>query len=405
MQLVSIVGARPNFIKLAPVDRALAQRPDVEHVIVHTGQHYDSEMSAAFFEELWIPAPDYNLGVGSGSHATQTAAVMDRLEPVLVRLRPDLVLVYGDANSTLAAALVAAKLGLPIGHVEAGLRSGDRAMPEEINRVVTDRLADLLFVSSRDASATVAAEGIAPARAHFVGNVTIDSLCWALPQALERQVPARHGLEAGGYTVATLHQPANVDDPAALRPLLAALARLSRARPVLFPMHPRARKRLHQAACGVDGAGDLRLLAPVGYLEMLGLIAGAAVVITDSGGIQEETTFLGVPCLTVLPNTERMVTCTHGTNRLVPRQGDHIVAAAERAIARRAPVRPMIERWDGRAAERLVRAVCDGEAFCVETLDPPSALPAPAEDRLPDDLAAEVGGVPEEAFAGVTQSR
>ncbi|HEX4600983.1 MAG TPA: UDP-N-acetylglucosamine 2-epimerase (non-hydrolyzing) [Gemmatimonadales bacterium] len=405
MRLVSVVGARPNFVKLAPVDRALAPRPDVEHVIVHTGQHYDPEMSAAFFEELWIPAPDYNLGVGSGSHASQTAAVMERLEPVLARLRPDLVLVYGDANSTLAAALVAAKLGLPIGHVEAGLRSGQRTMPEEINRVVTDRLSDLLFTSSREASANVAAESIATERVHFVGSVTIDALCWALPQALARQVPARYGLPEGGYAVVTLHQPTNVDDPAVLGLLVGAFARLSGERTVVFPMHPRARKRLHQAGEAVDGAGDLRLLAPVGYLEMLGLIAGAAVVITDSGGLQEETTFLGVPCLTVRPTTERLVTCTHGTNRLVPRQGDAIVAAAERAIARRAPVRPLIERWDGHAAERLVGVVCDGAAWGVEAQDEAGVVGTLPPDALPDDPAAEAHGAPEEAFAGATQAR
>src|SRR2546428_2029095 len=217
MRILSVVGARPNFMKLAPVDRELAKRPGVEHVIVHTGQHYDPEMSAAFFEELWIPAPDHHLGVGSGSHAAQTAAVMQRLEPVLTRARPDVVLVYGDVNSTLAAALVAAKLGLRVGHVEAGLRSGDWTMPEEINRVVTDRLSDLLFIPSRDAAAHLAAEGVAADRVHFVGNVLIDSPCWALPRALEGSAPGRHGLREAGYVVVTLHRPSNVDDPATLR--------------------------------------------------------------------------------------------------------------------------------------------------------------------------------------------
>ena len=359
MRIVSVVGARPNFMKLAPVDRALVKRPGVEHVIVHTGQHYDPDMSDAFFEELWIPAPDHHLGVGSGSHAAQTAAVMERLEPVLVQLRPDAVLVYGDVNSTLAAALVAAKLRLRVGHVEAGLRSGDWSMPEEINRVVVDRLSDLLFTPSRDAEANLQAESTPAERVHFVGNVMIDSLCSALPEALERNVPARHELQEGQYVVVTLHRPSNVDDPATLRVLLEALQSLSRRWPVLFPMHPRARKRVRALGVVPERAGDLRLMDPVGYLEMLGLVAGAALVITDSGGLQEETTFLGVPCLTVRPNTERPITCAPGTNRLVPPRPDVILAAAERAVARRSPARPVIERWDGRAAERIVGVLCD----------------------------------------------
>jgi UDP-N-acetylglucosamine 2-epimerase (non-hydrolysing) len=356
-------------MKLAPVDRALAQRGDVEHVIVHSGQHYDPEMSDAFFEELWIPAPDYHLGVGSGSHATQTAAVMQRLEPVLAQVQPDVVLVYGDVNSTLAAALVAAKLGLRLGHVEAGLRSGDWTMPEEINRVVTDRLSELLFIPSRDAGPNLRAEGIPTERIHFVGNVMIDSLCWALPRARERNVPARHALQETGYVVVTLHRPSNVDDPTTLRALLEALQRLSRELPVVFPVHPRARKRLCTNGFTAEREGDLRLIEPVGYLDMLGLVAAAALVITDSGGLQEETTFLGVPCLTVRPNTERPITCTHGTNRLVPPHSNVILAAAHRAVARRAPVRPMIERWDGRSGERITRVVCEGERFDAEDTD------------------------------------
>ena len=362
-RILSVVGARPNFIKLAPVDRELATRPGIEHVIVHTGQHYDSGMSDAFFEELWIPTPDYHLGVGSGSHAFQTAAVMQRLEPALAELRPDLMLVYGDVNSTLAAALVAAKLGVRVGHVEAGLRSGDWTMPEEINRVVTDRLSDLLFIPSRDARSNLAAEGVRADRVHFVGNVMIDSLCWALPQALERRVPARRGLEGTAYVVVTLHRPPNVDDPAALGLLLDVLARLGRDRPVVFPVHPRTRERLRAAGLARTGRGQLRLIDPIGYVEMLGLVVGAGLVITDSGGLQEETTFLGVPCVTVRPNTERPITCNHGTNRLVPLRADAILAAAEQAITRRAPARPVIERWDGHAAERIVRVLCDGARF------------------------------------------
>jgi len=378
VRLVSVVGARPNFMKLAPVDRELAKRRDVEHVIVHTGQHYDSEMSGAFFEELWIPAPDYHLGVGSGSHATQTAAVLQRLEPILARLRPDLVLVYGDVNSTLAAALVAAKLGLRVGHVEAGLRSGDWTMPEEINRVLTDRLAELLFIPSRDAAVNLAAEGVAVDRVYFVGNVMIDSLCWALPDALARNVPARHGLAQGGYVLVTLHRPSNVDDPATLRLLVDALQCLSREQPVVFPVHPRARERMQAAGLPGTAEGDLRLIEPVGYLDMLGWVAGAKLVVTDSGGLQEETTFLGIPCVTVRPNTERPITCLHGTNRLVAPRRDAILAAA-RAAARGSPARPVVERWDGRAAERIVRVICDGERFDLD--DAPNRAVAISEPR------------------------
>ena len=390
MRIVSVVGARPNFMKLAPVDRALARRGDVEHVIVHTGQHYDSDMSDAFFDELWIPAPESHLGVGSGSHAAQTAAVMQRLEPVLARVRPDVVLVYGDVNSTLAAALVAAKLGLRVGHVEAGLRSGDWTMPEEINRVVTDRLSGLLFIPSRDAAANLRAEGIPADRIHFVGNVMIDSLCWALPRALERDVRAKHTLRETGYVVVTLHRPSNVDDPATLRLLVGALQCLSRHLPVVFPVHPRARKHLCAAGLAVEGEGDLRLIEPMGYLEMLGLVAGAELVITDSGGLQEETTFLGVPCLTVRPNTERPITCTHGTNRLVPPHRDAILAAAERAIARRAPVRPMLERWDGRSAERIAAVVCEDERFPVEELDQVKGAVGTTAESMGGDATFEV---------------
>ena len=363
MRILSVVGARPNFMKLAPVDRALAERAGVEHEIVHTGQHYDPEMSVSFFEDLWLPAPDHHLGVGSGSHAAQTAAVLERLEPVLTASRPDLVLVYGDVNSTLAAALVAAKLGIRVGHVEAGLRSQDWSMPEEINRVVVDRLSALHFVPSRDAIDNLRAEGVADDRIHFVGNVMIDSLCWALGRARERDPVGRYGLGATPYVVATLHRPANVDDPGTLRELVETLACLSEAGPVLFPVHPRTRKHLGALGLGAGQHGDLRLIEPLGYLEMLGLVAGAALVITDSGGLQEETTFLGVPCLTVRPNTERPVTCMHGTNRLVPARRDVILAAARRALERRAPARPVIERWDGHAAERIVAVVCEDANF------------------------------------------
>src|ERR1051325_928655 len=258
MRILSVVGARPNFMKLAPVDRELVKR-GVEHVIVHTGQHYDRDMSDAFFEELWIPAPDHHLGVGSGSHARQTAEVMQRLEPVLLQLLPDLVLVYGDVNSTLAAALVAAKLDVRVGHVEAGLRSGDWTMPEEIKRVVTDRLSELLFLPSRAAAANLAGEGIAGERMHFVGNVMIDTLSWAMPQAIRLDAPARHGLSGARFAVVPLHRPANVDDPAVLAELVDGLERLAQTVPVLFPVHPRTRQRIHAQGLKLRNDGGLPL--------------------------------------------------------------------------------------------------------------------------------------------------
>ncbi len=386
MRVLSVVGARPNFMKLAPVDRALVKR-DVEHVIVHTGQHYDAGMSADFFEQLWIPQPDHHLGVGSGTHAQQTAVAMQRLEPVIGDLHPDLVLTYGDVNSTLAAALVAAKLQVPVGHVEAGLRSGDWTMPEEINRVITDRLSDVLFLPSRDAAQNLDAEGIPPERMHFVGNVMIDTLCWALPQAQALEAPARFGVSGRPYAVVTLHRPANVDDADVLRELLDALNRLARQVPVLFTVHPRTRARIEGLRLRPSTDQALQLLEPLGYLDMLSLVANAGVVITDSGGLQEETTFLGVPCLTVRPNTERPITCTHGTNRLVQPRRDAIVAAAERGLRRRSPARPIIERWDGRAAERIAQVVCDGERFELDAPDAASRTPRHAV-AIPQPLGA-----------------
>jgi UDP-N-acetylglucosamine 2-epimerase (non-hydrolysing) len=350
-------------MKLAPLGRELARRGDVEHIIVHTGQHYDPDMSDAFFEELSIPTPDHHLGVGSGSHAAQTAAVMQRLEPVLDHLRPDLVLVYGDVNSTLAAALVAAKLGLRVAHVEAGLRSGDWSMPEEINRVLTDRLSDLLFAPSRDAVENLLHEGVPAPRIHFVGNVMIDSLAAMLPAARALDAPARHGVAPGLYVVATLHRPSNVDDAAALRALLGALDALGAKTPVIFPVHPRTQQRIHCLGFVPSAKGDVRFLEPLGYLEMLSLVASAGLVITDSGGLQEETTYLGIPCLTVRPNTERPITCRLGTNRLVAARRDAILAAARDGTEVRARPRVPIARWDGRAAERIAQVVCEARHF------------------------------------------
>ncbi len=356
--ILSVVGARPNFMKLAPLARQLAGQPGggVQHVIVHTGQHYDEAMSERFLRSLGIPRPDFNLAAGSASHAQQTAVIMQRFEPVCLEVRPDIVLVYGDVNSTLAAALVAAKLGITVGHVEAGLRSRDWSMPEEINRVVTDRLSDLLFTPSRDAGENLRAEGIPAERVHFVGNIMIDSLVALLPEARRRNGHLHKG--EGPYAVVTLHRPANVDDPAALAELLAALAELSAERRILFPVHPRTRARLeamHWQPPPPPGGDRLVLLDPVSYIDMLGLVVGSELVITDSGGLQEETSFLGIPCVTVRPNTERPITCTEGTNRLVAARRDAIRDAAREATGggsrRSAP--PVIERWDGKTAERI----------------------------------------------------
>lgn len=357
--ILSVVGARPNFMKMAPVARALDPAEHTRHVVVHTGQHYDAAMSDAFFRDLDIPPPDFNLEVGSGSHSGQTATAMQRLEPVLQEVQPDLVLVYGDVNSTLAATLVAVKLGIPVGHVEAGLRSRDVSMPEEINRVLTDRVARLLFAPSRDAIDNLLLEGIPPERIFLVGNVMIDSLIRSMPRALQVDLEARYGVCRGRYAMVTLHRPANVDDPETLRELRAALHDVSCELPVLFPVHPRTRQRL--GMCDADpiesGVDNLRLLDPLPYLDMLALVMSAGVVITDSGGLQEETTYLGISCLTVRPNTERPITCLAGTNRLVPARRDAILAAVREARARtpRGPAR--IPGWDGQAAERIASLV------------------------------------------------
>jgi UDP-N-acetylglucosamine 2-epimerase (non-hydrolysing) len=353
MHIMHIVGARPNFMKAAPVVRALSAR-GVHQTLVHTGQHYDAAMSDVFFRELRLPEPDVNLGVGSGSHAHQTAEVLSRLEPVLQERRPDLVLVYGDVNSTLAATLVCAKLLVRVGHVEAGLRSGDRTMPEEVNRLVTDRLADLLFTPSPDGNDNLLREGVAAEKICLVGNVMIDTLVTLLPQARERGTVLRAGLGLDGqpYALATLHRPSNVDQPEGLRNILLALHDISRNVPVVFPVHPRTRQRLRQL--GLEQLnGGLRLVDPLGYLDFLALQASAAVVMTDSGGVQEETTFLGVPCLTMRENTERPVTVTVGTNTLIGQDTDRLrgeVARVLRRDGKRGTIPPL---WDGRASERI----------------------------------------------------
>ncbi|HEX8362168.1 MAG TPA: UDP-N-acetylglucosamine 2-epimerase (non-hydrolyzing) [Longimicrobium sp.] len=356
MRVLVVAGARPNFMKVAPILRALEARGD-EAVLVHTGQHYDASMSDAFFRDLELPEPDFHLEVGSGSHAQQTARVMERFEPVLEEVRPEWLVVVGDVNSTLACALVAAKrkeeLGCGIAHVEAGLRSRDWRMPEEVNRVLTDRVSDLLLTPSRDAHPNLRAEGIEEERIRFVGNVMIDTVLHQLPRARELDVPGRMGLERGGYALATLHRPSNVDDPQALGAVLRALAAVKM--PVVLPLHPRTRNRAE--AFGLGGQlGGLRVLEPLGYREMLSLTDGAAVVLTDSGGLQEETTALGVPCVTLREQTERPVTVSHGTNRLAPwpLTLDGVLASCAQALerGRGAPSQP--EGWDGAAGARVV---------------------------------------------------
>ena len=354
--VLHVVGARPNFMKVAPLVAALARRGTPQR-LVHTGQHFDERMSGVFFEELGLPRPDAYLGVGSGSHAEQTARVMIAFERALAetRPRPALVVVPGDVNSTVAAALVAAKMGVPVAHLEAGLRSADRTMPEEVNRVVTDHLSDLLLTPSPDADENLRREGIDGGRVVRVGNLMIDTLRKHLAQARALAVPERLGLSRGGYAVVTLHRPSNVDDPAVLGRLLGALARVARELPVIFPVHPRTRARL--AAPGLaDAAGALRLVEPQGYLEFLSLTSAARLVLTDSGGLQEESTALGVPCLTLRENTERPITVSEGTNEVVGTDPERIVAAALRAAGGKTPRRcPAL--WDGRAADRAADAI------------------------------------------------
>ncbi len=350
--VLHVVGARPNFMKIAPILRVADAEPGWDNVLIHTGQHYDEGMSSAFFRDLGIRAPDESLGVGSGSHANQTARVMVEMERVILERKADLVVVVGDVNSTLAAALAAAKLGVKVAHVEAGLRSHDRSMPEELNRLLTDQLADFCLTPSRDADANLLREGILRERIFFVGNIMIDSLLVVIKHARTLSLATDLGLVRGEYVLATIHRPSNVDDRAQLEEILGALRVISNSHPVILPMHPRTRERV--TGFGLE-TGSIRVMEPIGYVESLHLQDGAAVVITDSGGLQEETTVLGVPCVTLRDSTERPVTVTEGTNELVPvRNTQQIVNAFGRAISKvRSPRRP--EGWDGRTAERIVQ--------------------------------------------------
>jgi UDP-N-acetylglucosamine 2-epimerase (non-hydrolysing) len=352
LKILAVAGARPNFMKIAPLMHELGRRERFEVYLVHTGQHYDAAMSESFFRDLGIPEPDVNLGVGSGSHGEQTGEVLIKIEKILMEQQPDAVLVVGDVNSTLAATIAAVKLHIPVGHVEAGLRSGDREMPEEINRILTDAVSQWLFTTEAAGRENLVAEGVDPERIHMVGNVMIDTLLANLERARSLTTLDDLALTPGGYGLLTLHRPSNVDDPTNLKALFRALEEIHREVPILFPVHPRTSAAIERL---LDGAApQLRLVEPLGYLDFLRLMADARLVITDSGGIQEETTALGVSCLTLRENTERPVTVSEGTNTIVGVDPETILAEARRILDGKGKSGCIPKFWDGRAAERIV---------------------------------------------------
>ncbi len=359
IKTLCVCGARPNFMKVAALVRAFDDADGISNHVVHTGQHYDPLMSALFFDELGLPEPDINLGVGSGSHAVQTAEIMQRFEPVLLDLKPDWVVVVGDVNSTIACALTAAKLGVRVAHVEAGLRSFDRSMPEEINRVLTDSISDLLFVSERSGLVNLRREGVPSEKTAFVGNVMIDTLLTHQAKAERASIVEDLDLVPGNYGVITLHRPSNVDDPQTFSAIVAALAHIAHEIPLIFPMHPRTRASLARAGLAqkLEAITDLRVIEPLGYLDFLKLMTDAGLAITDSGGIQEETTILGVPCMTVRPNTERPATILEGTNRLVDPTTVGIVNAYHRLTEDPPQPGQPPEKWDGKAGQRIARCL------------------------------------------------
>jgi UDP-N-acetylglucosamine 2-epimerase (non-hydrolysing) len=359
LKIVNVVGGRPNFVKIAPILEAMAGVPVITAHLVHTGQHYDHEMSRIFFEDLKIPEPDFFLGVGSGTHAQQTARVMVEFEKVLDQERPDLVVVVGDVNSTLACALVAAKLLVPVAHVEAGLRSFDRTMPEEINRTLTDHLSDYLFTTSEDANENLLREGISADKIHLAGNVMIDTLRKYEPLARARKTAEALGLEPRGFAVLTLHRPSNVDDPKTFALILDSLEEILPRLPIVFPVHPRSRRRISEFGfdARIEGLGNLRLCAPLGYLAFLCLMMESRFVMTDSGGIQEETTALGIPCLTLRESTERPITVHVGTNVIVGANRDRIVTEALGLLNGAGKQGNMPPLWDGQAAGRIVEVL------------------------------------------------
>jgi len=355
MRILNVVGARPNFMKMAPLVHCLRQR-GIEHKLVHTGQHYDANMSKVFFDDLGLPAPEIYLGVGSGSHAEQTARIMVEFEKICEADRPDLVVVVGDVNSTLACSVVSAKLTIPVAHVEAGLRSFDPTMPEEINRIVTDRLSELLLTHSPEGDEHLRNEGVLPERIHRVGNIMIDSLVANLERAEASEVLDRLSLEPRQYAVVTLHRPSNVDDAVTLRRIMGALHEIATELPLVFSCHPRTAARLKELEGyeSLSTTGDLRVLPPLGYLDFLRLYSQSRLVLTDSGGLQEETTYLGVHCVTIRENTERRITLTQGTNALAGTDAARIVAAARPALDGKPTEGRVPELWDGRTAQRIV---------------------------------------------------
>jgi UDP-N-acetylglucosamine 2-epimerase (non-hydrolysing) len=361
MKIINIVGARPNFMKIAPLMEAYKRFPAIQPLLVHTGQHYDERMSDLFFRQLGIPKPDVNLGVGSGSHATQTAEIMKAFEPIVIAHKPDAVLVVGDVNSTIACGLVAVKLGAKLVHVEAGLRSFDRSMPEEINRLLTDAISDLLLCSEPSGVENLRKEGVDGGKVFLVGNVMIDTLLMNRAKAEQTTILDDLHLTAGGYAVLTLHRPSNVDDEAVFGGLLDAFAEIQRELPIIFPVHPRTRNNLAGSGLGrrLNGMPGLRLIDPVGYLEFLKLMSSARLVLTDSGGIQEETTILKVPCLTLRENTERPVTAEIGSNQLVGTDPRRILAAYRQARDGQARPGGIPPLWDGHAAERILAILAE----------------------------------------------
>ncbi len=361
MKIINVAGARPNFVKIAPLMSAFKAAGNIETLLVHTGQHYDKKMSGLFFDQLEISRPDVNLGVGSAGHAVQTAEIMKAFEPVLEGYRPDAVLVVGDVNSTIACGLVAVKLGIKLVHVEAGLRSFDRRMPEEINRVLTDAISDLLFCTEQSGVDNLRNEGVGGEKIFLVGNVMIDTLLENKAKADESTILAGLGLEDGKYTVLTLHRPSNVDDPGAFGRILDALEVIQRESPIVFPVHPRTSKNLREGglAARVDQMVGLRMIDPLGYLDFLKLMSSAAAVLTDSGGIQEETTILKVPCLTLRDGTERPITVEVGTNTVVGTDTEKIISTWRAALAGRDRKVQTPPLWDGKAAQRITEIICD----------------------------------------------
>ena len=355
MKIVSVVGARPNFMKVAPLMAEMRKFPEIHSLLVHTGQHYDFEMSQVFFQDLEIPKPDIYLAVGSANHAVQTANVMIGFDKVLEDEKPDLVLVVGDVNSTLACALVASKRCIPVAHVEAGLRSFDRTMPEEVNRLLTDQISDVLFVTSSDAIDNLLKEGVDRSKIYLVGNVMIDSLCRSRKKALKSDARSRLGLDGQSFAVLTLHRPSNVDDPSRLREIFAAIQEVSRHLKIVFPVHPRTAERIRSLGHASSTASDgIIFTPPMGSVDFLSLLMAATFVMTDSGGLQEETTYLGIPCLTLRENTERPVTVTLGTNTIVGLDPARLIEKAQDILTHGRKQTQIPELWDGHASERIV---------------------------------------------------